>query len=80
MNAVLVQNGYPPAIIPPILRGDYIRALEKAWTSEQFFIEFISGRVLEAEKDLMRMLHIPFPDNRGKDAALEKSNQGERVM
>jgi Fic family protein len=62
MNAVLVQNGYPPAIIPPILRRDYISALEKSWTNEQFFIEFIAGRVLEAEKDLMRMLHIPFPD------------------
>jgi Fic family protein len=74
MNAVLVQNGYPPAIIPPVLRGDYIRALEKAWTNEQFFIEFISARVLEAEKDLMRMLHIPFPDKREIDAALEKSN------
>jgi Fic family protein len=58
MNAVLVQNGYPPAIIPPILRGDYIRTLEKSWINEQFFIEFIAGRVWEAEKDLMRMLHI----------------------
>lgn len=59
MNAVLVQNGYPPTIIPPILRGDYIRVLEKSWTNEQFFVEFIAERVLEAEKDLMRMLHIP---------------------
>jgi len=62
MNAVLIQNGYPPAVIPPILRGDYIRALEKAWVNEQIFIEFIAARVLETEKDLMRMLHIPFPD------------------
>jgi Fic family protein len=62
MNAILVQNGYPPAIVPPILRGDYIRALEKSWTDEQLFVEFIAGRVLETEKDLMRMLRIPFPD------------------
>jgi Fic family protein len=62
MNAVLVQNGYPPVIIPPILREDYIRTLEKSWENEQLFIEFIAARVLEAEKDLMRMLHIPFPD------------------
>jgi Fic family protein len=62
MNAILVQNGYPPAIVPPILRGDYIRALEKSWTNEQFLVEFIAGRVLETEKDLMRMLHIPFPE------------------
>jgi len=61
MNAVLVQNGYPPAIVPPVLRVDYIRALEKSWTNEQFFIEFIAARVLEAEKELMRMLHIELP-------------------
>ena len=62
MNAVLVQNGYPPAIVPPILRGDYIMALEKSWTNERFLVEFIAARVLETEKDLMRMLHVPFPD------------------
>jgi Fic family protein len=61
MNAVLIQNGYPPVIIPPILRGDYIGTLEKSWVNEQFFIEFIAGRVWEAEKDLMRMLRIPLP-------------------
>lgn len=62
MNAILVQNGYPPAIVPPILRADYIMALEKSWTDERPFVEFIAGRILETEKDLMRMLHIPFPD------------------
>ena len=46
MNAALLQNGYPPAIIPPILRGDYIRTLEKFWTNERFFVEFIAERVL----------------------------------
>jgi Fic family protein len=60
MNAALIQNGYPPVIIPPILRGDYIGTLEKSWTDERFFIEFIAGRVWEAEKDLMRMLRVPF--------------------
>ena len=62
MNAALIQSGYPPTIIPPIVREDYIRALEKAWINEQIFVEFIAARVLESEKDFMRMLHIPFPD------------------
>ena len=61
MNAVLVQNGYPPTSIPPILRADYISFLEKSWTNEQPFVEFIAERVLAEEKDLMRMLHIPLP-------------------
>jgi hypothetical protein len=54
----LIQNGYPPAIIPPILRREYIGALEKSWTNDQSFIELIAGRVLETERDLMRMLHM----------------------
>ena len=62
MNAALIQNGYPPTVIPPILRSDYIRSLEKAWNNEQIFVEFIAERVLEAEKDFMRILHIPFPN------------------
>ncbi|MDR0647882.1 MAG: Fic family protein [Synergistaceae bacterium] len=66
MNAVLVQNGYPPAIVPPILRGDYIRALEKSWTDERPLVKFIAARVLETEKGLMRMLHIPFPEGQGE--------------
>jgi Fic family protein len=58
MNAVLIQNGYPPTNIPPILRRDYISFLEKSWTDEEPFIIFIAERVLAEEIDLMRMLHI----------------------
>ena len=29
MNLVLLQNGYPIAIIPPVVRADYITALVK---------------------------------------------------
>lgn len=36
--------------------------LERAHRDDKPFIEFIAERVLESEKDMMRLLHIPRPD------------------
>lgn len=49
------------AIIPPLLRGDYINLLELAHKDDRPFINFIAERVLETEKDIMSLLHIPIP-------------------
>ncbi len=56
MNLILLQKGYCIAIIPPILRRDYIQALEKARTDDKDFREFIAGAVREAQKDYLRLL------------------------
>jgi Fic family protein len=56
MNLILLQNGYCIAIIPPILRRDYIQALEKAHTDDNDFREFIAGAVRETQKDYLRLL------------------------
>ena len=61
MNAVLIQDGYLPAVIPPILRREYIDLLERARTDDHPFTEFIAARVLESEKDMLRLLRIPEP-------------------
>lgn len=61
MNTVLIQDGYLLAIIPPILRNDYISLLEKAHRTEKSFIDFIADRVKESEKEIMRLLHIEIP-------------------
>ena len=58
MNAALIQSGYLLAIIPPILRHEYIALLEKAHKNDKPFIEFIAGRVLETEKEIMRLLKL----------------------
>ncbi len=58
MNTALIQNGYLLAIIPPILRNDYISLLEKAHINDKQFIDFIAERVIESEKEIMRLLHI----------------------
>jgi len=61
MNTALLQDGYMLAIIPPILRQEYISLLELAHTNDQPFMNFIAERVLESEKEIMRLLHIPMP-------------------
>ena len=64
INTALIQDGYMLAVIPPILRQEYISLLERAHKDDQPFIDFIAERVLESEKEIMRLLHIPFPKMR----------------
>ena len=56
MNLCLLRHGYTLVIVPPILRSEYIRLLEKAHTDEKPFVDFIAERVLETQKDILRML------------------------
>ena len=56
MNLVLLQKGFVPAVIPPVVRREYIQTLEKAHTSDKDFIEFIAQRVKETQKDYLRLL------------------------
>ncbi len=45
MNAALIQDGYMIAVIPPILRQEYISLLEMAHTDEKFGANRASCRV-----------------------------------
>ena len=56
MNLCLLRHGYTLAVIPPILRGEYIGLLEKGHTDDVPFVAFIAERVLETQKDILRML------------------------
>lgn len=62
MNTALIQDGYMLAVIPPILRQEYISLLERAHHDDRPFMDFIAERVLESEKEIMRLLHISRPD------------------
>ncbi|HSH35266.1 Fic family protein [Schnuerera sp.] len=72
MNTSLIQEGYLPALIPPILRNEYISLLEKAHEDDSLFISFIAEREIESQKDFLRLLHIPLPK-------LEQDNNGIRM-
>ncbi|MBF0106827.1 MAG: Fic family protein [Deltaproteobacteria bacterium] len=57
MNLVLLQQGYPVTVIPPVVRADYIEALvKKNQGDEQPFLNFISCMVYEAVKDYLRII------------------------
>ena len=46
MNLALLRNGYTIAIIPAILRHEYIYSLETAHTRPEVFTDFIADRVI----------------------------------
>ena len=56
MNLILIKNGLPITIIPPILRMEYINLLEKAHKSDNEFILFIAERVRQAQLEYIRLL------------------------
>lgn len=56
MNLILLQKGYVIAIIPPILRREYIQTIEKAHRDDKDFIKFIAGVVKETQRDYLRLL------------------------
>jgi len=61
MNTALIQDGYLLAVVPPLLRQEYmaaIRGYQQKGAAEPF-CDFIAARVLESEKEIMRLLHIP---------------------
>jgi len=57
MNLALLQSGYPLAIIPPILRRDYLDTLNRTHKGNNMpFINFITGVCYESAKEYLRLL------------------------
>ena len=56
MNLALLRNGFTIAIIPAILRHEYIYSLETAHTRPEVFTEFIADRVIATQLDLLRLM------------------------
>jgi len=57
MNLALLQAGYPLAIIPPILRRDYLDTLDQTHKGDAgSFINFIAGVCYESAKEYLRLL------------------------
>jgi len=50
-----LQESFNIVTIPPVLRRDYIDALEKAHVNDKDFIEFIARMVRECQKDYLRL-------------------------
>lgn len=63
MNLALIQDGYQLAVVPPVLRAEYNGAIRQYQSKGKStsFVNFIAERVYETQKEIMRLLHIPFP-------------------
>ncbi len=57
MNLALLQSGYNVVVIPPVVRADYISALQKTNKGDNTeFINFISEMVLESQKEYLKII------------------------
>ncbi len=68
MNLALLQDGYLPVIVPPILREDYVSLLERAHREDRISWNLLRNGSLSPPKEMLRLLQIPFP-GRGKAVA-----------
>ncbi len=59
-NLSLIQDGYMLAIVPPVLRAEYLAAIGAYQRSANAsaFCQFIAERVYESEKEIIRLLNI----------------------
>jgi len=56
MNLALLRNEYSIALIPVVLRHEYIETLEVAHVDDTRFKEFIADRIITTQMDLIRLL------------------------
>jgi len=59
MNLALLQDGYPIAIIPPVLRTEYLDTLRKSQKTprdDRSFFHFIASVCHESTKEYLRLL------------------------
>jgi len=58
MNLALLRNEYTIAIIPAVLRHEYIESLELVHKDDGIFKAFIVDRLIDTQMDLLRLLNI----------------------
>ena len=56
MNTVLIQNGYLPILVPPVLRSEYIASLEEAHRNDTTFKEFMYRQEIETQRSFLRLV------------------------
>jgi len=65
MNLILINQGYCIVSIPPVLRHDYIVALQQAQRerapSDEAFVKLIAECEIKSQKDYCRMFRIKLP-------------------
>ena len=58
LNHALISQGYPPVIISPVFKHEYIQALEQSHTKPEAFAAYIAEQVVQAQRDYIRLLRL----------------------
>lgn len=73
MNIILIQNGFLPAAIPPVIRQEHVDSLRVAHVDDSHLVDLICRCELEAQKDFMRVMHIA-PRESGPDSPVDTAS------
>lgn len=57
LNLALLRGEYTIALIPAILRHEYVQSLEMSHKNPQAFVDFIAERIIATQMDLLRLLN-----------------------
>ncbi len=57
LNLALIRGEYTIALIPAILRHEYVQSLEISHKNPNVFIDFIAERIIATQLDLLRLLN-----------------------
>lgn len=77
LNLALLRGEYTIAIIPTILRHEYIQKLELGHKEPKPFIDFIAERVITTQMDLIRMIRGGGNEENG---GVNKQNGGVKII
>lgn len=58
LNHALISQGFPPVIISPMFKHEYIQALEQSHERSQVFTGYIAEQVLQAQGEYIRLLRL----------------------
>jgi Fic family protein len=57
LNLALIRNEYTIALIPAILRHEYVQSLEISHKNPSVFVDFVVGRIIATQVELLRLLN-----------------------
>ena len=57
LNLALLRGEYTIALIPAILRHEYVQLLEISHKEPRAFVDFIAERIIATQMDLLRLLN-----------------------
>ena len=57
LNLALIRSEYTIAIIPAMLRHEYVQTLEMSHKTPGVFVDFIANRIVATQMDLLRLLN-----------------------